>query len=126
MNYKLLVSVIFFSFLFLIAGAQQTEKNQSKTTYRFCEIIIQDGFVHNRNVSVDYGQSLKLLGNRRLTDKEGNDLKFNSVVDALNYMSKLGWEYFQVYTIQGAGTGSEAHYVFRKEIQPGEDCSALY
>ncbi len=126
MNYKLLISVIVFSFSLLMTNAQQIEKSQPKTTYRFCEIIVQDGFVHNGYVAVDYGQAVKILGNRRLTDKEGRDMKFNSVVDALNYMSKTGWEYFQVYTVHSTSTGSEAHYVFRKEIQPGDDCSALY
>ena len=109
-----------------ILSAQQLDNSSTKTTYRFCEIIIQDGFVHNSYVAVDYGQPLKVLGKRRLTDKEGVDLKFNSVVDALNYMSKMGWEYFQVYTIQGTPTSSEAHYVLRKEVLPGEDTSKLY
>jgi len=126
MKQKLFFTIIVFSLSFLIANAQQIEKSQPKTIYRFCEIIAQDGFIHNGYVAIDYGQALKILGNRKLTDKDGREMKFNSVVDALNYMSKLGWEYFQVYTIQGTPTSSEAHYVFRKEIQPGENCSALY
>ena len=126
MKHKFGFIVIFVLFSCLISSAQQVDNSSMKTTYRFCEIIISGGFVHNGYVAVDYGQPLKVLGKRRLTDKEGVDLKFNSVVDALNYMSRMGWEYFQVYTIQGTPTSSEAHYVLRKEVLPGEDTSMLY
>ena len=126
MKHKFGFIVIFVLFSCLISSAQQVDNSSMKTTYRFCEIIISGGFVHNGYVAVDYGQPLKVLGKRRLTDKDGVDLKFNSVVAALNYMSKMGWEYFQVYTIQGTPTSSEAHYVLRKEVLPGEDTSKLY
>ena len=67
MKQKISFIVIFVLFSCFILSAQQLDNSSTKTTYRFCEIIIQDGFVHNSYVAVDYGQPLKVLG--KLTRK---------------------------------------------------------
>lgn len=45
------------------------------------------------NISVDFGQQSKLFSNEALVDEKGRAISFNSMVDAMNYMSKHGWEF---------------------------------
>ena len=65
------------------------------------------------NVWVDYGQepSFRL---QSIRDAEGKQQKFNSIVDALNFMSKNGWEYVHNYTI-GTGDTLENRYLMRRK-----------
>lgn len=44
-------------------------------------------------VDMDYGQELSGWGStdRRLFQENGKSLKFNSVMDAVNFLAKLGW-----------------------------------
>jgi hypothetical protein len=114
MKIKVLVMVGFIAFFVAHLSAQNVSNESNSKTYQFCELIVPDGFVFNAPVDVDYGQAVKWRSKRRLTDGNGVALKFNSVIDAINYMSKQGWEYFQAYSVQISASTAEAHYVFRK------------
>jgi hypothetical protein len=44
-------------------------------------------------VSIDFGQStswLSSMSESRLVDRNGKDIKFNSMIDALNYLAQFG------------------------------------
>jgi hypothetical protein len=46
------------------------------------------------NLAVNYGQTLRNAKNTDFfTDKEGNNLKFNNIIAALNYLEEQGWVY---------------------------------
>ena len=44
-------------------------------------------------VYVDYGQEAKLMKADAIKDKNGNTIKFNSMIHALNFMEENGWKY---------------------------------
>jgi hypothetical protein len=44
------------------------------------------------NVEVDFGGETKYFSDTRMKNDEGKAVKFNSIADILNYMSKEGWE----------------------------------
>jgi hypothetical protein len=46
-------------------------------------------------LEIDFGQESKTFSskNKKLYDKNGKPMEFNSMVDALNYLSKVGYEY---------------------------------
>ncbi len=67
--------------------------------YVYCEII----YHHLPNpwggsVAFDFGQETGSWRYDLLTDSEGNELLFNSGIQALNYMIGRGWEFVQVYS----------------------------
>lgn len=71
--------------------------------YRCFIQLLQFGEVnsHDMNVIVDYGQHRKLFStkrNQKLVDEDGKELDFGSMVDALNFFGRLGWEFEAVYT----------------------------
>ena len=65
-------------------------------------------------VDVDYGQSARLLSlDRRLYDENGKALKFNSLMDAVNYMGTLGWELEDAGQVMVPSSGSVDNPYYR-------------
>ena len=91
----------------------------------FCELVgIQGLFTKKVNVSVDFGQESKLFANEQLVDEKGNIISFNSMVDAMNYMSKLGWEFEQAYIVTVGSDSSSStfyHWIISKVVDENGD-----
>ena len=91
----------------------------------FCELVgIQGLFTKKVNVSVDFGQESKLFSNEQLVDEKGNIITFNSMVDAMNYMSKLGWEFEQAYIVTVGSDSSSStfyHWIISKVVDENGD-----
>lgn len=53
-----------------------------------------------RTITVDFGRGFKYWSRNAkdyLVDENGDKLSFNSMVDAMNYMSKRGWQLAESY-----------------------------
>lgn len=91
----------------------------------YCELVGTHKIIANKVVvSVDFGQQSNLLSDKRLVDESGQVMQFNSMVDALNHMSKLGWEFVQAYVVTigtGASSQNVYHWLLSKELSEGED-----
>ena len=84
---------------------------------------------YNKNsIKLDDGSSKKA---QTLKDENGNDLKFISLIGALNYMSLQGWELLDTKSVtSGAGyvgayggassTSTKVYYIFFKEVSDEE------
>lgn len=64
------------------------------------------------NMLINYGQPLKALGNAEtlLLDSSGKKMEFNSMIDALNFMSDNGYELTHPY-----GTENNSFLMRRKK-----------
>ena len=61
-------------------------------------------------VSIDIGQStswLTSMSDSRLVDRNGKEIKFNSMIDALNYLTQFGWRFAQAYVVPKGGGGKD-------------------
>jgi len=68
----------------------------------YAQIRIRPRFLSNKvSIRLDYGQERNFWGgDTRIRDENsGKVKKFNSAVDALNYMSAQGWEFVFAYTL---------------------------
>lgn len=84
---------------------------------------------YNKNsIKLDDGSSKKA---QTLKDENGNDLKFISLIGALNYMSLQGWELLDTKSVtSGRGfvgayggsssTSTKVYYIFFKEVTDEE------
>jgi hypothetical protein len=85
----------------------------------FCELIGKVTMSGKVTVRVDFGQITNFFADNRLVDEKGNAIVFNSMIDAVNHMSAMGWEFEQAY---GVALGSQQigtevfHYVLSKKI----------
>ena len=113
--------VIFSFFLFVgITSYGQTDPLIDTTgvaQYSYCEIV-GTGKILSKKVTVelDFGQASKFIQDNRYKDPTtGKPVVFNSMVDALNFMGKSGWEFVQAYTIGDAQNGYVYHFMLKKQ-----------
>lgn len=77
------------------------------------------------NVQVDFGEKTSAWkgGNENfLVDDAGKRIKFNSMIDAMNYLAKFGWKFMDAYAIS-IGNKRVYHWLMKKNIAYGEDAS---
>ena len=85
----------------------------------YCEIVGKEvGLLKKKvEITIDFGQEKgwveSLTGENPLKDTTGKIIKFNSMIDALNHMSKQGWLFVNAYSITIKDTNIY-HYVMRK------------
>ena len=110
--------------LFCISSFAQDPWNPTRV---YCDIVGIGNFTGTKvKVSIDFGQARKFMDgkyNRSLVDKDGKELKFNSMVDALNYMAQLGWRFEQAYVLTentGVSKQNVYHYLLSKELSGDE------
>ena len=109
MNRLIMASLFMLAFLGINnqASAQRVYESEvldSAATQRevYAQIRIRPRFLSNKvSIRLDYGQERNFWGgDTRIRDEQsGKVKKFNSAVDALNYMSSQGWQFVFAYTL---------------------------
>jgi hypothetical protein len=70
------------------------------------------------NINLDFGQHTKMFSTgkeSKVKDENGKQLEFNSMIDALNFMSANGFEFVSSYAVTADGGQSVYHYLLRKK-----------
>ena len=101
--------------LLLIAFSTLKSFSQADTSRveQYCEVIATPRLLSNRvTLEVNYGEEQSFWKDNRLKT-EGKVKKFNSVIDALNYMGKDGWVFVNAFPVT-VGTSQIYHYGFKK------------
>lgn len=93
----------------------------------YCEIKgIEKEFTSGLKIVFDFGESQVysiwggLKNKQKLVDENGDEIDFNSMVDAANYMSDKGWNFQQAYTSFYSGNAIH-HWIFYKEAETKEE-----
>ena len=82
----------YFLLLILTLSVANSSKLYAQENYKvYCSIIGNESELRNGvvTISIDFGQDD--LKKNYLVDEQGNRLKFKTMISAMNYMSKLGW-----------------------------------
>lgn len=69
----------------------------------------------NVKVSVDLGQFQSATKAYTLLDENGKDIKFNSMVAAMNYMGERGWKFVQAYVVT-VSNQNVLHWLLYKDV----------
>ena len=116
----------FLIILFILIASISSAKAQGKI---YCELLGTQGLLSKKvTVQVDFGQQTKFFSDNRLVDEKGNVIVFNSMVDAMNYMGTLGWEFEQAYVVtlgSGAGASNVYHWLLSKYVGEEGDTNTL-
>lgn len=94
----------------------------------YCELLGTQKFLSNKvTVQVDFGQETNLFSDNRLVDEKGDVITFNSMIDAMNYMGKFGWEFEQAYvvTVGGGNTSSNVYHWLLSKYREEDDFNVL-
>lgn len=86
----------------------------------YCEIMgTQKGlFSRKVTVTIDFGQKVsfwKAASDSKIVDENGNDIVFNSMVDAMNFLGHCGWNFQQAYVVT-VGESNVYHWLLYKDI----------
>jgi hypothetical protein len=77
-------------------------------------------------IQVDFGQATsvwKKSSQQLLRDENGKAIKFNSMIDAMNYFGVQGWEFVQAYVVTEGTLGGQQnvyHWLLKKELTAEE------
>lgn len=66
-------------------------------------------------VAIDFGQSTSWLGamsESMIVDENGKEIKFNSMIDAMNYLGQFGWKFAQAYVVPHGDKGDISGTVY--------------
>lgn len=97
----------------LIASFVSNAQTDTSRVEQYCEVIATPRLLSNRvTIEVNYGEEQSYWRDNRLKI-EGRLKKFNSVIDALNYMGREGWVFVNAFPVT-VGTSQIYHYGFKK------------
>lgn len=86
--------------------------NDEDITY--CQIVGKSNLLATKvKIFIDYGQKFSWTVRQIVKTPQGEVMKFNSMIDALNFMQTNGWTYINNYVIRGSG-GTVYHYLLKK------------
>ena len=115
---KLLIVAAFFMFMTSMSFGQVTVEgiNINKLDISYCKLSgYNKGIFANKIViTVDYGQKFKWWKTQRIVGPNGKDMVFHTMIDALNFMEKNGWEYVNNYVIS-IGNDLVYQYLLKKK-----------
>lgn len=107
--------------IFAFVGASMMSIAQD-TKEIYCEVIGRAtlSFTGKIKIDIDFGQENKAFEGFNadaLKDPvTGKPIKFNSMIDALNFMAADGWIFVNAYNITEASGNTQYHYIMRKVV----------
>lgn len=85
--------------------------------YLYAELIGSDRPAYKGyEVIFDFGQATTKWSYNYITDENGLKIRFNSMVEALNYMVRQQWEFVQAYSTLDGDT-AYIHYLLRIRVE---------
>ena len=104
----LVITIVLLSSFNLFAQTDTSKVEQ------YCQIIVTPGLFSNRvTIDIDFGEEKSIWIDSRLKTYDGRIKKFNTIVDALNYMGKEGWLFINAYPVR-IGSSEIYHFAFKK------------
>jgi hypothetical protein len=108
-------------FLFVFGFSAVSFGQSAKTTVeQYCQVIATPKLFSNKvTIEVDFGEERSVWKDNRLRTYNGRLKKFDTIIDALNFMGREGWSFVNAYPVT-TGTGVIYHFAFKKEVPVDE------
>lgn len=102
--------------IFLIGSLISNAQIDTTKVEQYCQIIVTPRLLSKKvTIDIDYGEKKSFWVDNRLTIDGGELRKFNTVIDALNYMGMAGWIFINAYPVK-MGEIDIYHFAFKKFI----------
>lgn len=121
--------ILFFALLTSFAATAQTETDVQHKVY--CEIV-GSGNITGTKVKIEADLGQKRIRDtwggdaaRKIVGEDGQEIKFNSMMDAVNFFASLGWSLEFTYAVTDTGMSKQTvyHYVMSKTVTSNEEIS---
>jgi len=108
---KIVISgIILLSSVVSIAQADTTKVEQ------YCQVIATPRLLSNKvTIDIDFGEEKSFWRDTRLKTDGGKIKKFNTIIDAINYMGREGWIFINAFPVR-MGETEIYHFAFRKQF----------
>ncbi|MFD2523328.1 hypothetical protein [Emticicia soli] len=110
--------IIFFTLLSFVCFGQTVNNIPLKDiNVEYIQIVgTTKAFSSKVMIDIDFGQRNKLFNfnDTSLKDESGKLIELNSMIDALNFMSKNGYEFVQAYAFNVGGQ-NVYHYLMKRK-----------
>lgn len=117
---KRLVFILLISICFFNVSIAQTKTYYCEIKGAEKELSSGLNIVFDLGTGPVYGVWSNLKDNQKMVDQDGKEIKFNSMVDAGNYMSSKGWKFLQAYS-STYSRDCIIHWIFTKEAATIEE-----
>lgn len=108
----LLVSFLMFTFSSVASAEEPTQRVYAELLGTGTNFL---NLNKNVKVSVDLGQFQSATKAYTLLDENEKDIKFNSMVAAMNYMGERGWKFVQAYVVT-VSNQNVLHWLLYKDV----------
>jgi hypothetical protein len=87
---------------------------------QYCQLIATPRLLSNKvTIDIDFGDEKSFWRDNRLKTDGGKLKKFNTIIDAMNYMGREGWIFINAYPVRMAET-EIYHFAFKKQFAKSE------
>ena len=100
------------AFILLFAYSSRAQTDTSKVE-QYCQVIAKPRLLSNKvTIDIDFGEEKETS----LRTEVGKVKKFNTIIDAMNYMGRSGWTFINAYPVK-IGDTDIYHFAFKKRIE---------
>ena len=111
---------IIYPVLFLFLSYSSFAQTDTSKIEQYCQVIATPRLLSNRvTIDIDFGEEKSFWGDTRLKTYDGKFKKFNTIIDALNFMGKEGWVFINAYPVRNNQTDIY-HFGFKKLFSKSE------
>lgn len=118
MKIILIISIIIFSCVHSLHSQTVNDIPLSDIDVEYVQIVGTSKILSTKVfIEIDFGQRTKFFSSGKETiikDSLGKAVDFNSMIDALNFMSENGYDFVNAYAIT-VGNQNVYHYLLRKK-----------
>ena len=112
-------NTIYIGLLLLLSGSLFAQADTSKIE-QYCQIIATPRLLSNKvTIDIDFGEEKSFWRDSRLKTYDGRFKKFNTIIDALNFMGKEGWVFINAYPVRN-NESEIYHFGFKKVFTKSE------
>ena len=106
--------------IFLITTLISNAQTDTSNVEQYCQVIATPRLLSNKvTIDIDFGDEKGFWRDTRIKTDAGKLKKFNTVIDALNYMGREGWIFINAYPVR-MGETEIYHFAFKKQFSKSE------
>jgi len=106
--------------LFLFLCYPSIAQTDTSKIEQYCQIIATPRLLSNKvNIDIDFGEEKSFWRDTGLKTYDGKFKKFDTIIDALNFMGKEGWTFINAYPVRNNEI-EIFHFGFKKLFSKSE------
>jgi len=100
----------------LLSSVVSTAQTDTTKIEQYCQVIATPRLLSNKvTIDIDFGEEKSIWRDTRLKTDAGKVKKFNTIIDAMNYMGREGWTFINAFPVR-MGETEIYHFAFKKQF----------